>query len=228
MCRSSLLVVGCWLLVGATAARAVDPPPIFRVEPDHSATDTEAALRGFGAASEGLGVGLHHLAAAQVKLQEARQLAIQNHYAAVDTHQRLKSDRNHRERMQRIPSSKADLVRRAREAAPGRITVNDLTPAGDLMFPIALHDERFAELRGQLEESFQAWCSATSVAEAVQSRQQVEIHRQWLAGALQQEVRSLPTADYLAAKKFLDRLGYETRVKASHIPPHGVPALATR
>lgn len=226
MSRLFLLAISGLCMTTATAF-AIDPPTIFRVEPDHSATDTEAALRGFGAASEGLGVGLHHLAAAQLKLQEARQLAIQNRYEAIETQQRLKSARDHRERLSRNPPLKADLVRRAKEAAPGRITVNDLTPAGDLMLPVALHDERFTELRTQLEASFQAWCSSASTSEAVQSRQQVEISRQQLANALQQEVRTFSPAEYLAAKKFLERLGYETRVNSSVIPPHGVPALAT-
>jgi hypothetical protein len=223
----SVLIIACSGFFSASAAFAIDPPTIFRVEPDHSATDTEAALRGFGAASEGLGVGLHHLAAAQVKLQEARRLATQNRYEEIDAYQRLKSERDQRERLSRIPPARADLVRRAKEAAPGRITVNDLTPAGDLLLPVALHDERFAELRAQLEASFQAWCASTTTSEAVKSRQQVEISRQSLAAALQQEVRSFSSADYLAAKKFLERLGYETRVNSSTIPPHGVPALAT-
>jgi hypothetical protein len=222
-----LFLVACSWFLSASAAFAIDPPTIFRVEPDHSATDTEAALRGFGAASEGLGVGLHHVAAAQVKLQEARQLAIQNRYEEIDAYQRLKSARDQRERLSRMPPAQADLARRAKEAAPGRITVNDLTPAGDLLLPVALHDERFAELRTELEASFQAWCSSTSTSEAVSSRRQVEMNRQYLAAALQQEMRSFSSAEYLAAKKFLERLGYETRVKSSVIPPHGVPALAT-
>jgi hypothetical protein len=222
----TLLFAGCWLLAGS--AWAIDPPSIFRVEPDHSATDTEAALRGFGAASEGFGVGFHHFAAGQVKLQEARHLAIQNRFEAIDTQQRLKSARDHRERQLHAPSSKADLVRRAREAAPGRITINDLTPTGELLFPIALHDDRFGEVRKQLEDSFRAWCAARNTSEAAQSRQLVDYSRQWLAVALQQEIRTFSPADYLAAKKFLDRLGYETRVNGSFVPPHGVPGLAAK
>src|SRR5882762_9611886 len=85
-------------LLCTASAFAIDPPATTRVAPDHASTEVEAALRGYGAAAEGLGIGLYFNAAGQVHLQEAKAQAIKNHYEALDQQSRLKSMRDLKQR----------------------------------------------------------------------------------------------------------------------------------
>ncbi|MGE0534214.1 MAG: hypothetical protein AB7O68_04520 [Pirellulales bacterium] len=88
---------------------------------------------------------------------------------------------------------------------PTPLTPDELRPAGDVRWPDALQDDRFTDERLTLQTYFAAkdQLGAGVDPEIVQLANEAVLS---MMAELQQEIRDLSTADYLAARKFIDGL----------------------
>ena len=96
---------------------------------------------------------------------------------------------------------------------PTRLTSEQLDPlTGDLIWPIILREEQYAAERQQLDKLFSDR-AATSMA-SFDAAQTVRSVTDQLLAALKKNIKEYRSADWIAAKKFVDSLAYEARFPA--------------
>lgn len=204
-------LIGSLLLLAATTpALAQCPHSESYVEPK-SATEWESYLRGLGRLFEAGGEGFRDLAQGIKTIHEAREIQIRNRYAAVQASFDIKTMNREFRRQRRgaMPSTEL-LARIARKKAPQRLTLDELSPAGDLTWPDALLDARYARHRGALEWLMKA---RTSVApeRRIHVRKAIEQVCGWMLHDLARHINQLPCDAYIQAKNFARSLAYEAR-----------------
>jgi hypothetical protein len=92
---------------------------------------------------------------------------------------------------------------------PPRLTASQLEPStGRITWPLALTRDGFAPQRSRLDELFASRAHAGTtgdIADAITSEVRV------LRDSLRDQIREIPTQDYMAARRFLDSLALEGR-----------------
>jgi hypothetical protein len=208
----------------AAGRAAVDRTPIVVAAPfagryvgdygyrSRSSTAFGDALQGAGELFRGAGEAIRNTSEAAINIETAKSQNLRNNYEASKTfwEKRLLWSENtayHRGR----PLSSEQLRQIARDAAPARLSVIQLSPAtGEINWPAGLLRPEFDDLRAKLEEVF---ANRTVSNSGIGSSTEVVVTR--LTNSMQQDLkaklREMTTNEYIVAKSFLRSLAYEAR-----------------
>ncbi|TWU13926.1 hypothetical protein CA54_27680 [Symmachiella macrocystis] len=156
-------------------------------------------------------------AAAQLTREEARTKNIENNKKAADTYWAMKD----RYRQQKEEGYQRDAERRAKNRANLESSSNGpryqgLGPddfdsvTGKILWPEVLQSPDFEEDRAKLDDLFEH-LTLTGGAMGAKTSDEIKSTTVSMRETLKQHVSSMPSADYIAARKFIDGLAYEGR-----------------
>jgi hypothetical protein len=178
----------------------------------HSSTYEEGVLRGWGALARARGEANYWNSVAAVNRQEALARYIQNREQATETYFRMRQINQaarQAERPQRL--SPEQYVMLAKKQAPDNLSeVQYDRTLGRLSWPAVFQTEEFAAEREELNRAFLVRSpSDTGAGSAFHS------HVRQLTSAMHDrltaKIHQLSPAEFIAAKKFVDGLGYEAQ-----------------
>ncbi|MBX9788763.1 MAG: hypothetical protein K2Y37_07590 [Pirellulales bacterium] len=177
----------------------------------HSSTIAEGYLRGLGDLVQSW--GQYNLMTSQGAnfAEQARQLALQNDAAAVQTYfhnRRVNTEARRAEAGPRLTAAQVERVNLAR--TPQRLTARQLSDEGAIAWPAVLEQPQYESLRTKISDSF-AKRSSGEPGESATIYRQVQVATQSLKALLRDDMSNLSTGEYLAARKFLDSLAHEAR-----------------
>jgi hypothetical protein len=200
-----------FVLSAAFSAEALAQFPGFYDYRPHSSTALEGALRGSGELVRSVGEAVRNGSEAAVNIEAAKSQYLKNNYDASKTFwdKRLLWTENsayHRGQ----PLSSEQLRQIARDAAPQRLGLMQLSQQGVINWPAGLLRPEYDALRGRLEALF---ANRTVSDSGVGSRLEVAVTR--ITSAMQQDLKTqiseMTANEYIAAKNFLRSLAYEAR-----------------
>jgi len=167
------------------------------------------------------------MAEARKVLEESRSVAIDNNMKAANTYfEKRKKREEYLATKARPQPSPGDLERYSKAAAPSRLEETVVNPVaysarGDLQWPGVLEQPEFGPWRRQAEIAF-AERSVSNSGPGSHLYQQMYRLTSRMEDELKEQVRDLPPMQYIAAKRFLESLTYETQ-----FPPDS-PRVAVR
>jgi len=178
-----------------------------------SSTGLEGAERGYAEMLRGEGEYSRNTAAALIDLQTARQKAIGNWSYGVQTQWLLQDQWRERQRAD-VHRLSADQYREiARESAPRRLTLHQLTADGAINWPVVLRDSRFAALRVRMEVLFaeRAFALRNYQPVAMANNREVRVVGDLMLAQLRRQLPEYEEhpAAWLEAKHFVESLKYE-------------------
>jgi hypothetical protein len=149
-----------------------------------------------------------------VKFSEARRLQIENWKQFVATSfeiQKMYHDARAAERGR--PLTSADYIRMAEMDKPHRLTPSQLNLlTGELAWPAVLDDGLFASYRQVLDRLFVDRAERGRLA--FQDSLRAEQTAAAMTEMLRERVAQVPVAEYMAARRFLESLAYESKLAA--------------
>ena len=178
----------------------------------HASTYEEGVLRGWAALATGIGQGNYLNSLARINNEEARTKYMKNRQLAVETyfHIRQSSDAA-REAMRPERLSTDQYVALARKEAPDRLSSQQYdTTLGRLHWPAALAGDEFAVERDALDQAFRSR-SPGDVGPGTDFYAQVRQLTASMESILKANVSQLDPAQYVAAKKFIQGVAYESQ-----------------
>lgn len=176
-----------------------------------SSTAAEGAARGMADVIRARGDANLSNSAAAVNFSEARKNEINNSMLYTNTYFEMRKVNRDARAAERGPkSSREELERMAHSGLPARLNTSQLDPVtGNIQWPRLLNIDDFAQQRTQLQETFN-YRAANGTITASQSVEVATV-TQALLEQLKTMIRQVPTADYMAARNFLQSLAYESR-----------------
>jgi hypothetical protein len=149
---------------------------------------------------------------ANINNQIAIKKNIENRDQWVETYFHMRRTNDAYRASQRLaPSSLDKSQQMARMMTPQRLNSYQLDPAtGKIHWPAAFQGTEFTFARQQLEKMFTAR-SAQNAGVGGTLDSSVNAITGQMREALKSQINNMPTSEYLAAKKFIDGLGYEAR-----------------
>jgi hypothetical protein len=178
----------------------------------HTSTYEEGALRGWGALAEAYGHANYFNSLAAVNGQEAYNRYLQNREKRTETYFRMKQIyRAAREAAAPQRLTREQYVALAKKEAPDGLSERQYDRVlGRLNWPAALTDDLFAAERDALDHAFLARSPSDSGAG---SRFYTTVRQltSSLEAKLKDKVDQLDAGEYLAAKKFILGLAYESQ-----------------
>lgn len=181
-----------------------------------------SVLMGWGAFARGVGEYNYYSALAVRELEEARAQAIRNHEAAVASWLTLRHGYQERRKAkwEEERLTPTELVQLIEAKRPVRLTAAQYQPAsGKLSWPAILMGEEFAQEREAIEKMFAARTTKDTGAESMFYGEVNRMTEQML-GKLREKLPESNTMAYIAGKKFLVSLKYES------VSPVNAAALA--
>jgi hypothetical protein len=193
--------------------------PDVEVVAGRASTANESRQRGRADLFRGDGYRNYWNSEAALNMQQVRSQAVDNHLKYVASKYELrKMNQEYVASLKKPHVTPEQLSRISRAAIPERATFSQIDPQqGKIRWPEALCDERFGGSRKKLNELFAARSLAPTQFNS-QSRQAVQDATAAMKDALSAQIRQYGTADYLAARKFLETLSYEARFAADAGP----------
>jgi hypothetical protein len=177
-----------------------------------SSTAMGDLLRGSAAGIRAVGEAVRNGSEANVNNQAALKRAIENDYEATQTYyekQRLWAE--HAAYRRGNPLSQEQLKQLARDGAPSRLSIMQLSPvSGEVNWPAALLRPEFDALRTKVED---VMANRTVTNSGVGSTAEVAVSRltNRMQDGLKAQIDEMSTNEYISAKNFLRSLAYETR-----------------
>ncbi|MBN1393717.1 MAG: hypothetical protein JW959_01615 [Pirellulales bacterium] len=187
------------------------PPPYYGGYPYsyHSSTAAEGYARGMGDVIRSWGQYNLATSAAAVNLGEARRRQIENDQLWTSTYFQMRDiNRQHRAaELSQRRSTQADWIRYVQAGKPKPLGGDELDPVtGELHWPILLTGDSFAADRVALQDLFAARAYHGTL-NADEFHKATHLIDRMLA-ALKDGIHDVPPQQYVAAKKFLERLAY--------------------
>lgn len=167
--------------------------------------------RGMAAVLRARGLAAENYTRAQINYQEARSRYIDNQKKWLETYYARKQmgEAARQERFDRIRAERQRYSAWQAEHSEPRLTLSDLEPVtGKLDWPAALQSAEFADLRRELNRLFELRAQTDSTPRI---SQQIYDKARAMQGLLKEKIRDIPTDQYIAARKFLDRMAHEAR-----------------
>ncbi len=177
-------------------------PARFGNEP-RAATAMESFERGRGALIRSYGEAYRDTAEAQIYLRTSERMGIDNWQHGINTKWSVSDRYQARRNEAYTPLSLEQYKKIARDAAPPQLSSSQLSSDGQIDWPVALRDDRFASLRGELEALFVERASGVSSSRAAENiRDTRAAANEWLV-QLRAQLDEYSTSDYVIAKSFL-------------------------
>lgn len=155
---------------------------------------------------------LNNQSQAAINFEDARAKNLENQSAYTRTYfEKQKLNRDYRETTRPAKATNEQLVRIAKDGAPGRPGRSELDqPSGIILWPEALMDRRFDGYRKELEKLY-GERTATNYGTTSALYGDVQRVAGQMRAELKDQIHEMDSAEYLAARKFIDRLAYEAR-----------------
>ena len=181
----------------------------------HASTAAEGAMRGMASVVRAAGDYNLSTSAAAINMSQARRQEIQNAQDFTNAYFDMRKVNREARAAERAPrASQEELIRIAQAGVPKRPTSRQLDPvSGKIHWPALLQTSPFDKPRGELDRAFSQ--RAQYGALDYEELQTVSQAAQAMLDQLAEQVASVPPADYIAAKRFLQSLAYEARQPAS-------------
>jgi hypothetical protein len=182
---------------------------------DHASTLSEGFGRGLGAVIRAQGEYNLNISAAAINVSLARQQEIENRKRWTQSYFEIR-DLNRQAfeaETKRLRGTPEDWIRVAQAGKPKRLSPSELDiVTGEIHWPILLTAQGYSGRRVELEKAFadRAYHGVMAAETFLKVLQMTED----LLANLKAQVRSLPSGQYLAAKRFLESLAYEARQPA--------------
>lgn len=171
-----------------------------------------SALRGAADLVRAEGDNAYMNSLANINNQIAIKKNIENRDQWVETYFHMRRTNDAYRASQRLtPTSLGQAQQMAKMMTPQRLSSYQLEPnTGKIRWPDAFQGPEFAAARSQLEKMFATRTTENAgVGSTLDSR--VNAITSEMRDALKSRIDNMPTNEYLAAKKFIDGLGYEAR-----------------
>lgn len=177
-----------------------------------AATAEESVLRGMSDAVRSAGEYNLSTSEAAINYQQARSMEYENRLQGTNTYFEMRQINSAYRAAERGPRiTQEDAIRNAAARAPNRMTKTDLDPlTGDIVWPIVLQTDLFAELRGQLDSRYHDRASSGGAIGANGFFEIQQLTEEMLA-LLKANVADIHPQGYTMAKSFLEGLAYESR-----------------
>ena len=145
--------------------------------------------------------------------EEARSRYLENRLQATDTYFQMRSrNRAYREDERRPRPTSEELFRLAKARAPDRLSPSELDPiSGEIVWPAALRDPRFAATQQRLERMFAYWAEHSRQL-TVNQMAELQATIDQLTEELMLVVEVVPANTYAEARRFLASLAYELQL----------------
>jgi len=149
---------------------------------------------------------------AAYNLEAARAKELENESTYARTYfEKQKMNRDFREAHREPKANPEQLIRLAKAGAPGRPDRTQLDqPSGIILWPEALSTNRFEGYRKEMEKLY-GERTATNYGTTSSMYGEVQRVASDMKLELKELIRSMDANEYLAARKFIDRLAYEAR-----------------
>jgi hypothetical protein len=172
------------------------------------------AMRGMASVISAQGDYNLSTSAAAINLTQAQRNYIENRQQATHAYFEMQDTNRAAAAARRSPRlTHEQLVRIAADAAPRPLTVSDVDPvSGRVTWPKVLQDELFAQERGAVDQlvAKQAQYGTLGISDTSRAGEAI----QKMAAKLRDQIRNLPTNDYIASKNFLKSLMYSMTKKS--------------
>ena len=177
----------------------------------HSSTAEEGIQRGYADVVRSQGMANLLNSQAAKGYEEARKEYLDNRLKATQTYFEMRRvNQEYRDAQRPSPLSMESYVRLARLQAPDPLSTSQLDAlSGSIGWPLALRKVEYNALRQQLDKLFQQRAGGYVDYQAIHAAVEE------MLAQLKTEVMTLPSNEYLAAKKFLESLDYTARVARS-------------
>jgi len=176
-----------------------------------ASTPASAYARGVAAMTRA--AGEYNLLSSQGRIAraQARRYELENQLQATETYFQMRLlNRQYRALLRGPRPTLDDLNRYAAAGRPARLSPSELdSVTGEISWPILLRDDRYAYYRAWLEALFAERAASAELSTSAY----LSIHRTTRAflKELERRVARVPQMDYIAAKRFIQRLAYEPR-----------------
>jgi hypothetical protein len=206
------------ILIGAAVLGAAAGPALAQYYGPyaeyHASTAAEGAARGMADVVRSQGQANLANSAAAINMTEAQSNYIQNRDQWTNTYFQMRdANRKYRAAERGPRPSMEDLVRNAQTGMPDRLSPGELdSVAGGISWPGLLQTDQYAAYRSELDALYakRARDGALSTPDYIQAD---KLTKDMMA-ELKDQIRDVPQMDYIAAKRFLQSLGYEARLPA--------------
>jgi hypothetical protein len=177
----------------------------------HASTLEEGWLRGLASLAAAQGEGDYYNSLASINYQQAYTQYAKNCELATETYFKIKqTNKAAREAMQPERLTYEQYVSLAKKAAPARLTQQEYNrTVGRLNWPDVLTGDEFADERAELDLAFESRSPGDAGANSAFYSQVRQLSIS-LQAKLKDKVQELDTAQYVAAKRFLMSLSYES------------------
>ncbi len=177
-----------------------------------SSTVAEGALRGAADLVRADGDNAYMNSLANINNQVALKKNIENRQEWVETYFSMRRTNDAYRASQREPiTSQGQSEAMAKMMAPARLNSYQLEPVtGKLNWPAALLREEFDLARGQLDRIFATRDAKTAGVGNITDAN-VNAITSHMREELKAQIKTMSANEYLAARKFIDGLGYEAR-----------------
>jgi hypothetical protein len=205
------------LLGSATTARAQYEPYMYGYnQPTFSSTAEEGIQRGFADVIRSAGAANLMNSEASKNWEEGRKAYIENRQLWTQTYFEMQQmNRQYRAEKAGPKPTAEDLYRFAKDRAPDRLSPSELDPlTAAIDWPLALNDPAFEEQRKQMEELFAKRMTAEGTANP-DTYFAIRRTGQAMEDELKTRVRDFSPNTYMAAKKFIQGLVFESTLPPS-------------
>lgn len=173
-----------------------------------AATAAESYARAVAAGLYAQGQFNRLSAEARVIHAEAYSREVDNRRLAAQTYFAMRQANREARAAERGPRpTPADLARFAAEGRPDRLSPSELSPTGDLSWPMLLQGDEFAAFRADLEETFVQRAAIGGIPAEAQAKATQAAKA--MLESLKTYVREVDPMDYIAARRFLESLANE-------------------
>jgi hypothetical protein len=230
---TTLLAVGLMTAAETAAAQTLatgcftcPAMPCIAGDVYHASTAAESFLRGQAAVIQAGAVWNLLSSQAVINMEIARQQELDNHLKKIQTYYDGREESRRRQAAEEIGKrhSAEDYARYAKQANPRPLCPHELDPrSGVICWPNALRSDQFTPQREILAEVFarRALNGRFDSPDLQEVRQTTTV----MLSQLQGQVRTLPAAEYMAGKRFLESVAFQA---SQPDPLAAAPALAAR
>jgi len=178
----------------------------------HASTLEEGVLRGAGALVRSIGEGNYYNSLASINYADAYTRYLQNREHATETYFRMRQINTAGRQAERQPRwSYEQYVSMAKNNAPDNLNEQQYDRTlGRLTWPALLNGDEFAPEREALNRAFLVRSPGDSGAATAFYAQVQQLTTQ-MGGKLLSKLDQMTPAEYVAAKKFIDGLAYESQ-----------------